>query len=230
MSKRLYILHGWAYETSKWQPFMEQLRAADFELELLQIPGLTTEPLLAAWTIEDYVNWLDGIVGKGPAIIMGHSNGGRIALNYAVRFPAKVERLILIDSAGIPPTGLKSTVKRSILKGMAKTGKLLTKSPKARQLLYKVAREGDYFQASEVMRQTMANLLASDKHLQVQNVSVPTTLIWGSADTATPLKDGVTMQKKLPKASLNIIDEARHSPQFTHPEKVVEIIKEALRS
>lgn len=228
MKTPVLILHGWAYDVEKWHPFLHELQGYGIRTKLLHVPGLTTEPLQEAWTIDDYVEWLDKQIGTTRAILLGHSNGGRIALNYAQRFPNKVERLILIDSAGVRPSGLKVTTKRTAFKGLAKVGKVFTKSPKARRLLYRLARERDYYNADMVMRQTMSNLLESDKALDLTQVKVPALLIWGRDDGATPLKLGRTMQQRLTGSKLEIIDGARHSPQFTHAQTVADLIKREL--
>jgi pimeloyl-ACP methyl ester carboxylesterase len=225
----IYLLHGWAYQTEKWQPLLDELKAACIKVTLLRVPGLTTQPLKKAWNMDDYTRWLGEETKGKPVILIGHSNGGRIALNYAVKYPERVQKLVLIDSAGIVASDAKTVVKRNVFKAAAKTGKLLTKSPAARKVLYKLARVHDYEQASPVMRETMSNMLASDRRLDVGKVKTPTVLIWGRDDGATPLKQGQTMQQRMTNAKLHIIDGARHSPQFTHTGKVAEIIKKALQ-
>lgn len=225
MKKTVYILHGWAYDVVKWHPFIEDLQAAGLDVKMLHVPGLTTEPLTSAWKIGDYLDWLKKEVGDQPAIFIGHSNGGRILLNFAIKYPKLVEQLILIDSAGIPRHELKARVKRNVLKVAAKTGKVFTKNEKIRHLLYKAAREQDYYKAQPVMRETMANLLQSDYELLPEKVTVPTHMIWGRDDTATPLKDAYALKKLIKNSDVHVIDGARHSPQFTHAAEVSKIIK-----
>ena len=61
MKRKIYILHGWAYSTEKWDPFVALLKDKNFDPVLLQIPGLTAE-LTKAWTLDDYVEWLKDTV------------------------------------------------------------------------------------------------------------------------------------------------------------------------
>src|SRR3989344_6868211 len=102
MNSKLIILHGWAYSTEKWKSFLNLLEEDGVEYEMLKIPGLTA-PLKRVWTINDYMGWLrkQVISYKLPVVLLGHSNGGRIAAAFAAKYPSKVSKLILIDSAGI---------------------------------------------------------------------------------------------------------------------------------
>jgi pimeloyl-ACP methyl ester carboxylesterase len=96
--KKIYILHGWAYDTLKWQPFLDKLKSNGIEPIILKIPGLT-DKIDKPWTVDDYVNWLDGKLDKeNKVILLGHSNGGKIALTFAFKFPNKIDKLFLIDS------------------------------------------------------------------------------------------------------------------------------------
>ena len=77
------------------------------------------------------------------------------------------------------------------------------------------------------MRQTMANMLASDKELKPATISVPTTIIWGSDDAVTPVKDARYLEGAIAGAKLCIVQGARHSPFATHPREVLAALQEA---
>src|SRR5436309_1754011 len=96
--KKIFILHGWTYSIERWEPFINELRKHGIEPEMLQIPGLTA-PLDEVWRLDDYVEWLKEIVEKekDKVTLLGHSNGGRIGLAFAAKYPDKVEKLFLID-------------------------------------------------------------------------------------------------------------------------------------
>lgn len=223
--KKIFILHGWAYSTEKWEMFNNLLKKEGFEPILLKIPGLT-EKISGVWELSDYVEWLDKkLKGEKSPVVLGHSNGGRIALAYAFQYPEKLKRLILIDSAGIYHDELPMRVKRFVFKGVAKLGKRVTTSEKLRGVLYRATRESDYKNAPPEVRETMSNLVKSDLREKLPEVKTPTVLIWGQEDKVTPLKDGKLMHSLLKNSSFEVIAGAHHSPQFTHLKEVVEIIK-----
>ncbi len=229
-AKKVYILHGWAYSTEKWQPFLIELKKHGITAEMLKIPGLSA-PLNSVWELNDYVEWLKKIIDKEKekVVLLGHSNGGRILIAFAAKYPEKIKQLILIDSAGIYHNELPIRFKRNIFKTLAKIGKKLNNSERIRNLLYKIAREGDYRKAEPIVRKTMTNLIKVDLRQILSQIPIPVVIIWGAEDKITPLKDGQLMQRKLTKASLHIIPHARHAPQFSHPEKVAKIVDEFLR-
>ena len=98
-ANKIIILHGWTYSFDKWNPFMSLLKSKGLNPYLLPIPGLT-DKINKPWNIDDYVKWFWGKIEKEEKIILiGHSNGGRIALNFSIKYLEKVAKLILIDSA-----------------------------------------------------------------------------------------------------------------------------------
>jgi len=223
--KKVIILHGWTYSLEKWQVFLEILRKKGINPVMLKVPGLTSENN-KVWNIEDYVNWLKEIVDKekDKVILIGHSNGGRITANFAIKYPEKISKLILIDSAGIYHNELPLALKRVIFKTLAKFGKALKGSSMLKKAFYKLTGESDYKNANQNMKQTMINLLNSDKSLKPENIQTPTLIIWGKEDKITPLSDGKLMHGLIKNSELQIIENARHSPMFTHPKEVTNLI------
>lgn len=233
--KKIYILHGWTYSIdgtdplSKWKPFVNELISIGLKPIFPRIPGITKN-INQVWSLEKYIEWLKKIVDeeKEKVILVGHSNGGRIAFSFAERYPEKVTHLILIDSAGIRHNKLPHRIKKFIFRSIAKLGKKLTSSEKFRLWLYKLAREGDYRKASPAQRQTMLNLINTDFTITLKKVKIPTLIIWGGNDNITPLPDGLLIHKLIKGSQLKVIEEGRHSPQFTHPKEVVKEINEYL--
>lgn len=225
--KKIIILHGWTKNLDKWKEFLGALEKKGIKPDLPKIPGLT-ESLEKIWNLSDYVNWLKNIVDKenDKVILIGHSNGGRIALAFTNLFPEKVEKLILIDSAGIYHNELPLRIKRVVFKTLAKIGKKVTASKFLENLLYKIARESDYKNANENVKQTMINLITSDLKTILPKIQTPTLIIWGGEDKIIPLSDGKLMHKFIKNSKLQIIEDAQHSPQFTNPERVAKIIYE----
>lgn len=228
--KPLYIVHGWTYSIDKWRNLTDKLRQAGFAPVMLPVPGLTKDSD-EVWDLEKYVDWLQQATSaeSKPFVLVGHSNGGRIGLAYAARYPQNLQRLILIDSAGVYHNEPGLRLKRAVFGTAAKVGKKVSSSPRLRQLLYRLAREHDYEQASPQMRQTMTNLLESDRQLDLSQITVPSTIIWGDEDRVTPLTDGRLMATEISNAELKIVHGARHSPFYTHPDQVANIMIEAIK-
>lgn len=229
--KKIFILHGWTYSTEKWGPFIKLLKEGGFDVKLLEIPGLTAK-IDRPWTINDYAVWLKKEIAKDKdrRIIIGHSNGGRIALAFTSKYPKLISNLVIINSAGIHHDNLTLRIKREVFKNIAKTGKFFTSSKTLRNLLYKLAGETDYRDAQENTAKTMVNLISSDVTASLSKINVPTLIIWGEKDkhNQTPISDAFLINKLIKNSKLKIIKEAKHSPQFTNPNEVLRLIKEEL--
>lgn len=226
--KKIYILHGWTYTTEKWGNFIKQLEDRGFKTNLLKIPGLTQNSK-KVWNVEEYVDWLKAKVRqKGQIILMGHSNGGRIAIAFAAKHPQKLSKLILVDSGGIYHNELPLRIKRTIFKSLAKVGKMIFPSGHARTILYKIIGESDYKSASPLQRQIMINMISDNLTSHLKNITTPTLIIWGLKDNITHLSDGKLMNKLIKDSKLKIISGAGHCPQYTHPKEVAKIICEYL--
>jgi pimeloyl-ACP methyl ester carboxylesterase len=228
MSQKVFVVHGWTYSLDKWQTIVPLLKAQGIEPILLKVPGLTA-PSTKVWTIDDYVEWLQGeLKGEEAPIVIGHSNGGRIALALLQKYPARFKQLILIDSAGLPHNTVAGNTKLSTLKIIAKAGKPLAKIPVVSKAFYKLIGAQDYRQAPPNMRATMQNMLNADQFIDLSKITIPVTLIWGAEDTATPLKDGRTMHKQIQGSQLHVIDGARHAPHATRAAQVADIITDVV--
>jgi len=158
-------------------------------------------------------------------ILVGHSFGGRIAIKYTVKYPEKIDKLILTGAAGIKHPLSK---KQKIFYVLAKFGKKIFSLPifcklqkHAKKLLYKVAREKDYHHASLRMKEIMKNVLTEDLTLILEKIKTPTLLVWGKLDHSTPLADGKLMNKKIEDSKLIVINDANHSLPYQKPEDFV---------
>ncbi len=226
---RIYLLHGWSVDPEneeKWFVFRQFLEKRDIETVFLGLPGLTT-PNEECWTLVEYVSWLkDQLPGSKKVTLLGHSFGGQLATRFTTLHPDQVERLILIDAAGIRDTQMLVVFKRFIFGVIAKIGGLVTKNTIARAILYKVIREKDYLEASPTLRATMRSVLYDQVLEDLPKITCPTQIIWGKDDSQTPLRLGRKFAAGIPHADLKIIENARHSPHFTHPAMTSQVVAE----
>jgi pimeloyl-ACP methyl ester carboxylesterase len=225
---KTFILHGWTYQTATWDALRTELTSRSVEHEFLLIPGLTdgTNPI---WTMEDYVQWLaEKTAGYDKVVLYGHSNGGRISLAYAAKYPEKVARLILEDSAGIPPRGWRK-LKRDTFRKCAQLLGRFIRFEKLRGVFRKAIRASDYARATPEMRKTMSNLVAVDLGKILDRIQCPTLIIWGALDKTTPLEDGKLIHKGIRSSRLHIISDARHGPHITHTKEIADLIEAELK-
>jgi pimeloyl-ACP methyl ester carboxylesterase len=225
----IYLIHGWTYRTDAWNALIALLQKR-FDVRVLKVPGLTTSSD-KVWTLDEYVEWLKTELGDETNVtLMGHSNGGRIAIAFAAAYSDRVGRLVLEDAAGIVHNELPLRLKRAVFGFLARIGKRFTSSPFVRKVFYRLIGARDYERAPENMRATMANLISRDLTRELGTIQKPTLIIWGAKDTATPVSDARVMHEKIAGSQLHIIEDAAHSPHATHPEVVNSYIVEWMAS
>ncbi|MCK5475835.1 MAG: alpha/beta hydrolase [Candidatus Pacebacteria bacterium] len=172
---------------------------------------------------------------KEKIILIGHSLGGKVVIRYAIKYPEKVDKLILTGAAGIKS---KLTVKQKIFSILGKTGKIVFSLPvinNFRKPVYKIfskiaqSRRKDYYYASPKMKEIMKNILAINLTDCLDKIKTPTLLIWGREDTTTPFTDGKVMNEKIENSELVIIDDANHSLPYQKPKEFAKIVEAFIR-
>jgi pimeloyl-ACP methyl ester carboxylesterase len=230
--KTIIILHGWGGSPKTWQKVAEELRKKNYQVEIPYLPGFDkNNPLGKPYILEDYSQWLFQFINQkkiNKVMIVGHSNGGRIAAYFAAKHPDGVEKLILIGAAGIPP---KNKIKTTVFKLASQLGKSFFKVVGNKKLfnlgqkiLYKLAGESDYLNASPIMKKTMINILSSDLTNTFAKIQCPTLIVWGRNDKYTPLWMGKKIHQLIKNSQLIVINDAHHGIHLTHLAKLIELI------
>lgn len=219
----LYIIHGWTYTVAPWTKTIELLAKQGVAVEMLHVPGLTA-PSKKVWTIEEYVKWADRNIPDG-AVALGHSNGGRILLNLCSEKPDKLQHLILLDAAGV----YENSGKRDVARTLSKKLSFLKRIPGLTKVWHKITGATDYARAPENMKRTLANMLESDKKLNLTKVTVPTSILWGGMDNVTPPRQAEVMHEKIRGSSLKIFANWNHAPYINHPGELSKAIAQAYK-
>ena len=211
--KVVLLLHGWGGEAASFQPVFEWL-AQSHKVYALDLPGFGKSQMPpTAWSTSDYAQFVAAFLEKidiPKTHLIGHSFGGRISIILSAEYPEKVDKLILVDSAGIKPP---RTMKYYFRVAIAKFGKFLRRSGKfGKHLANAVSQHTgskDYREAGD-MRATLVKVVNQDLRPLLSQIAAPTLLIWGENDTDTPVSFGQIMEKEIPDAGLVVLKEAGH--------------------
>jgi pimeloyl-ACP methyl ester carboxylesterase len=222
------VLHGWGASIEAVHPIVSGL-SPHATVYALDLPGfgqsdLPPEP----WGVQDYQElvaaFMDALAIDRPLVI-GHSNGGRIAIRMAATEPARVSRLVLVDSAGIRP---KRTLRWYRRVGMAKVGKYAARflgapGERLRAMLVGRVASADYAAAGP-LQPTLVKLVNTDLRSFMPSISAPTLLVWGSQDADTPPSDAHEMERLIPDAGLVVLDGAGHYSYLDQPVRFARIV------
>ncbi|MBI5595431.1 MAG: alpha/beta hydrolase [Elusimicrobia bacterium] len=164
------------------------------------------EPLCPRWTV------------------VGNSLGGWESLSLALQWPQGVERLVLLDPAGLKDaSGLSEQTARTI--GEPTAGNLRSFN---RRVTHKerVLPDRVFEQMAGLLkaRHTRDTALAiKDEHFlegRLKGLTMPVHILWGASDRVIPPSQAEAFKKELPSATLEMIPECGHLPQVECPEPV----------
>lgn len=227
----LVVLNGLLGLNQHWFPSLAPL-ADRVEALLIQPPILEmrgkgcTVPGVASLVISCLETLLEG-----PAVIMGNSLGGHIALRIAHARPDLVSGMILIGSSGLLERGFEKGVRhtptpdwigtkvrelfyseKSILPGMVEMAyEELSRRPAARAFV-KLGRSAKVDHLGPILPE----------------INTPTQLIWGRQDIVTPPEVAEQFASGLPDARLTWLDKCGHAPHIEYPDKVRAIVSDFL--
>ena len=214
------MLHGWASNSELFRASALPVSAKYYVLAP-DFPGngVTPEPP-GEWCVDDYVDFTVAFIsamGVKNAILLGHSFGGRVIIKMANRkdLPFAVEKLILVDSAGIRPE--KTAEQKQKEKVMKLGKKLLSASPKLLDKMQGMVGSADYRAASPLMRRILVNTVNEDLEPLLPTIPYSTLLIWGTLDTATPITDAEKMERLIPDAGLARMEGCTHFSFLENP-------------
>src|SRR5579859_2542139 len=115
--KPLVLIHGHAASGATWHPVLPLL-AQHYQVICVDLPGYGRSRFTGPWRLREIapllIRWLQQIE-LPPVALIGHSMGGAIATHLAASAPRLVDRLILVDAAGLPlRTPLPNLASRSV--------------------------------------------------------------------------------------------------------------------
>lgn len=205
--KTLILLHGWANTHKNMLP-LGQLLAKNYQVHLVDLPGFgLSEKPDSIWGAKEYANILNDYMQEQAiekAIFVGHSFGGKIALQIASDFPARVKLLVLIGSAGLPG---KKTIKR---RAVTLLGRVLGFFPPFYQRYFVPSFGSSDWKTAGSMRSILVKSIREDLSSLSKNLQVPTLILWGKRDTQTPLEMGLRFQKLIRGSRLIVYPQGDH--------------------
>jgi pimeloyl-ACP methyl ester carboxylesterase len=237
----LVYLHGLG-GAGKWEAFHMALGMATLTFAP-HLPGFQEgTPPDGISSVRDYaslvIEFLDA-AGLDKVILMGHSIGGWVALDLAIRNPDRIARLVLVDSMGLdvpeaPAADLEAMDEDSFAASVfAKTGLVARPQVSGFGATWENIRSGPEFDRQWRGRNLVVELAKgrySDPELtkEVQHITSDTLLVWGCLDGIVPPQHGEFLRRSVPNSSLCTIKGTGHLPMSEKPETFNRIVRDFL--
>lgn len=228
------LMHGWGCDHST-VAFITRSLADGLHIYSLDLPGhgQSDEPP-QVWGVEDFTRLVETFIqrlGIEAPILIGHSFGGRISILLSSR--GNVSKVVLVDAAGIKPRRKpKYYLKVYSFKTARHLLPLLLGRKRADKVIERMrgkAGSADYRNSSPMMRAVMSKCVNEDLKYVMPSIKAPVLLIWGDADTATPLSDAKTMERLIPDAGLVSFAGCGHYSFLDNPAGFCAVIREFLK-
>jgi pimeloyl-ACP methyl ester carboxylesterase len=239
----IVFIHGLS---GSWQNWLEQVPvfAREHRVIAFDLPGFGGSEMPAQKiSISGYgrfVNALLDELGVGSAAVVGNSMGGFIGIELAIRFPERVERMVLVSAAGLSIEYLRNERALALL-GVAENrlaaysgwvasrSDALARRPGARRLIFGiVAHRPECLPGPLVAEQVRGSgkpgfLPALDALTdypirdRLGEIACPTLIVWGAEDKLVPARDADEFARLIPNARKVIWPETGHVAMLERP-------------
>jgi pimeloyl-ACP methyl ester carboxylesterase len=244
----ILCLHGMGGSTFSWRHFIAPF-SRNHKLILVDFKGCgkSPKPRDRHYSIHDHANSIYRIILEEDLTnltLVGNSLGGAVALILAMSLseesPARLAKLILIDSGGDKRLPAHLKLIRSFL-----GAPIVQLSPA--KLAAKIVLRYCYYDKSKPTRQQVSAYSApladaegryaflqtarqcvpedaDELAAGLSKIDVPTLIIWGRQDAVIPIEVGEILHQAIPNSALEIIEQCGHIPQEEKPEETIALI------
>jgi pimeloyl-ACP methyl ester carboxylesterase len=227
-SPTIVLLHGLGDSGETWASILPAL-ARDYRVIAPNLAGFGQVPIppegMHFSVLTDYLAGFLDAAGIERAILVGNSLGGAVAMRYAAHHPARVSRLFLLNTAGLPIDHVEVFSPRT----RAEASELAAASIGARRRLPAFILDDLVRRVADPARRAyLDSPERTDVSADLRRLTMPITIIWGERDRLIPLASVAPLREAHPSAELVTLPNAGHVPQGDAPREVVAIIRERL--
>jgi len=226
------FLHGLVGLNDHWDRVVRQ-GDQTFRSTMLQLPllGLKGEDCSIQGATELTIHFLADHF-RHPAVVVGNSFGGHVALKIALERPDLVRALVLAGSSGLIERSMVREVQirpsREWL--VNKIGELFFDRSKMNpadvdRAHSELSHRGHARGMVKLTRSARRNHLGDDIH----RITAPTLLIWGRQDIVTPPEAALELERKIKGAKLVWFERCGHAPMIESPDEFSLTLQEFVR-
>ncbi|UCD59129.1 MAG: alpha/beta hydrolase [Candidatus Hydrogenedentota bacterium] len=237
--KAIIFIHGFASSLSTWRSCLEPI-SKQYRIFALDLKGFGFSGKPASkYTTDEYadfvIHFMDALELQA-ATLCGNSMGGNIAWRTALKYPERIERIILVDAAGYPSEhrGMPFFLNLGRLPGVGEIVSTFITRGRIRSSL-----QSAYYDTAKVTEQTvdayyypmrtagarravLARLRGFPAEIEewkakIRDIKLPTLIIWGADDTWIEREHAERFHRDIIGSALVIIPECGHLPQEEKP-------------
>ncbi len=252
----LLLVHGLAASCDYWRYNVAPLSLYHC-VYALDLPGFgRSEKRIKEYSLSYSADFLAAFLdaqGVERASVAGNSLGGAIALQFAVQYPRRLEKLVLVSSGGlgrelhlsfrllkIPLLGEFMAWAWGTRPGMSLTLRSIVHEPQVMRdefvdQMVELARLPEAKEMLLSVARMGIGLRGQNMKLlepllrRIPEIEAPTLIIWGAQDPIIPVAHAHIAHQMIRNSQLHILDRCGHLPQVEKPEEFCELVLEFLR-
>ena len=219
-------LHGWARSSEDFAATLDGLDAV-----ALDLPGFgATPPPPEPWGAAGYAAAVAEVFPEldTPAVLLGHSFGGRVAVHLAAAHPDAVAGLVLTGAPLVRRPGAtarKPALAYRVGRTLHRKGLLPDDRMEALRRRYG---SRDYLAATGVMRGVHVTVVKETYEDQLRAITCPVELVWGDDDAEVPVSVAEAARVLLARATLTTVPGAGHLVPITAPAALHDAVRRVL--
>jgi pimeloyl-ACP methyl ester carboxylesterase len=237
------LLHGFGSSLQTWEPWAKVLEAR-YRVIRFDLPGFgltgpdPTGDYSDARSLQVLLALMDRLA-IARADLIGNSIGGRIAFEFAARYQARVDRLVLISPDGFASPGFEygrkpdvpamiQLMRFALPKAMLRANLLPAYGNPAALSDAVLQRYYDMMRAPGVrgaMIARMQQTVLENPEPILKQVQAPTLLLWGRKDGMIPFANSADYLRLMPNATLTALPELGHVPQEEAPDVSIKSVE-----
>ncbi len=236
------MLHGWSMSSAVFSELAPRL-GRYFRVLCPDLPGHGSSEPAAETSLSGFAAALSDwsrLLKLSPAVLLGWSLGGQVALQLALDKAIPLQQLLLVATTprfcqtigwthALPATQIKA-LDRNLGRAFEKTmgeffnlqfaGEELSKE-RHRQILQFAVRPAQ-LPDSDFSRQVLQVLGHSDQRQFLPRLNLPTQILHGELDQIIPVAAGRYLAEQIPGATFELIPGVGHAPFFSRPDLCVD--------
>ena len=229
----ILLMHGSGLTHIVWSLHEQFYSSQGFNVLSVDIPGHGNSEGPALKSIEEISDWIKALITKADIkkiIIIGHSQGGLVGIDFASRYPELTDKIVLVSAS------YKMPVNQDLI-DLAEAG-----DEKSILLMMKWGYEGSkafiggnpvkkIINSARDIRETLAvDLNACNNYKNGENaikkINSPTLCIFGDLDKMVPVKVGLKMTEQIKNSETKIISDCSHMIIFEKAFEMRKLVKE----
>jgi len=231
---KILFIHGSGGNAFLWTKVMERLAVDGHNSLALSLPGhgeSTGEGMKSISEYREFINDFLVVLNLEKVVLAGHSLGGAIVQDFALKYPEKLRGIVLVGTGArlrVLPEALE------LLRKMAE-GEIEPKFEPwafAENASPDVLAEGEGEWAKTSPRVRYQDMMACDQFdimEIIEKIKTPALIVCGKQDRLTPVKYSEYLNKRIAKSKLEIINEAGHMLMLEAPSRLSVALRNFLK-